>query len=141
MVKTSNQVSSSAPFTKSHLVPHVFTSRMASWRSRGNGTSMNQLWFTSFPCFFIQHNRIYLLHNTLIYYIHVFVYIFIRVWERERDDIFISLTASAFVTLMRHGIFDNLGSCIFMFIPLLAVEIYPKGIGEACDLCLMVQSI
>ena len=61
--------------------------------------------------------------------------------ERERDDIFISLTASAFVTLMLHGIFDHLGSSMFMFIPLTALEIYPKGIGEACDQCLMVQSI
>ena len=100
MVKTSNQVSSSAPFTKSHLVPHVFTSRMVSWWSRGNGTSMNQLWFTSFPWFFIQHNCIYLLHNTLIYiytciclYIYMWVcaYIYIqRESERERWYIHIS---------------------------------------------------
>ena len=61
--------------------------------------------------------------------------------ERERDDIFIFLTASAFVTLMLHGIFDNLGSCMFMFIPLIALEICPICIGEACDQCLMVQSI
>ena len=73
-------------------------------------------------------------------YVGVCIYIY-RERVRERDDIFIFLTASAFVTLMLHGIFDNLGSCMFMFIPLIALEICPICIGEACDQCLMVQSI